>query len=124
MEELRSGSFRDLFDLSGKSALVTGAAAGFGEVICAAFAEFGCDVAAADLDYEGARRTAGRVVALGKRSVAIAADVGNPEQIRDMVKAAVDSLGNRRYSCQLCRRAAARCRGVHTAGYLGQSHRH
>jgi NAD(P)-dependent dehydrogenase (short-subunit alcohol dehydrogenase family) len=93
MDGLRNGSFRDLFDLSGKVALVTGAAAGFGEVICAALAEFGCDVAAADVDYEGARRTAGKVVALGKRSEAIAADVASPEQIRDMVKAAVDSLG-------------------------------
>src|SRR5713101_4357024 len=81
-----NGAFAKLFDLSGKVALVTGAAAGFGEVICAGFAEFGCDIAAADLDYDGAKRTADKVSGLGRRSVAIPVDVGNPEQIRAMMK--------------------------------------
>jgi gluconate 5-dehydrogenase len=87
------GIFSKLFDLSGKVALVTGAAAGFGEVICAGFAEFGCDIAAADLDYDGAKRTADKVTALGRRSVAIKVDVGNPEQIQSMVKAVIEALG-------------------------------
>jgi gluconate 5-dehydrogenase len=85
--------FLKLFDLSGKVALVTGAAAGFGEVICCGFAEFGCDVAAADLDYEGAKRTAEKVSAMGRRAIAIPVDVGNPEQIRAMVKTTVEALG-------------------------------
>src|SRR5216683_2138300 len=93
MAELRNGAFAKLFDLSGKVALVTGAAAGFGEVICAGFAEFGCDIAAADLDYDGAKRTAHKVSGLGRRSVAIPVDVGNPEQIRAMMKTVVDELG-------------------------------
>ncbi len=93
MAELRNGAFTKLFDLSGRVALVTGAAAGFGEVISAGFAEFGCDVAAADLDYNGAKRTADKVAALGRRSVAISVDVGNPEQIQAMVKTAVEALG-------------------------------
>jgi NAD(P)-dependent dehydrogenase (short-subunit alcohol dehydrogenase family) len=93
MAELQNGAFSKLFNLSGKVALVTGAAAGFGQVICAAFAEFGCDVAAADLDYNGAKRSAEKVAELGRRSVAIPVDVGNPEQIQAMVKTAVEALG-------------------------------
>ena len=93
MAENRNGAFSRLFDLSGKVALVTGAAAGFGEVICAGFAEFGCDVAAADRDYNGAKRTADKVSAQGRRSVAISVDVGSPEQIHSMTKAAVEALG-------------------------------
>jgi NAD(P)-dependent dehydrogenase (short-subunit alcohol dehydrogenase family) len=93
MAELRNGTFSKLFDLSGKVALVTGAAAGFGEVICAGFAEFGCDVAAADLDYNGAKRSADKVAELGRRSVAIPVDVGNPDQIHAMVKTTVEALG-------------------------------
>jgi NAD(P)-dependent dehydrogenase (short-subunit alcohol dehydrogenase family) len=93
MAELRNGAFSKLFDLSGKVALVTGAAAGFGEVICAGFAEFGCDVAAADLDYNGAKRSADRIAELGRRSVAIPVDVGNPDQIHAMVKTTVEALG-------------------------------
>jgi NAD(P)-dependent dehydrogenase (short-subunit alcohol dehydrogenase family) len=72
---------------------VTGAAAGFGEVICAGFSEFGCDVAAADLDYNGAKRTAEKVTRHGRRSVAIQVDIGSPEQIHSMAKTAVESLG-------------------------------
>ena len=58
---------------------MTGAAAGFGEVICAGFAEFGCDIAAADLDSKGAKRTAESITAMGRRALAIGVDVGNPE---------------------------------------------
>jgi NAD(P)-dependent dehydrogenase (short-subunit alcohol dehydrogenase family) len=85
--------FSRLFDLSGKVALVTGAAAGFGDVISTGFAEFGCDVAAADLDYNGASRTAQSVSALGRHSVAIAVDVASPEQILAMMKKTVETLG-------------------------------
>jgi len=85
--------FSKLFDLSGKVALVTGAAAGFGEVICEGFAQFGCDIAAADLDYDGAKRTAAMATSLGRRSLAIPVDVGNPEQIQSMVEAAVEAFG-------------------------------
>jgi gluconate 5-dehydrogenase len=89
----RTGSFTNLFDLSGRVALVTGAAAGFGEIICTGFAEFGCDVAAADSDYKGASQTADKVGELGRRSIAIAADVGKPDHIRNMVKTTVEALG-------------------------------
>ena len=53
--------FRKMFDLSGKVALITGAGVGFGEAISLGFAEFGCDIAASDLDIENPQRTAERV---------------------------------------------------------------
>jgi gluconate 5-dehydrogenase len=85
--------FGKLFDLSGRVALVTGAAAGFGEVISTGFAEFGCDIAAADRDYAGAQRTADKVAALGRRSMALSVDVASPEQIQAMVDATVGKFG-------------------------------
>jgi NAD(P)-dependent dehydrogenase (short-subunit alcohol dehydrogenase family) len=85
--------FRKLFDLTGQVALITGAAAGFGEIISLGFADYGCDIAAVDLDWEGAKRTAEQVAALGRRSVAILADVGIPEQIQSMFDTAVEALG-------------------------------
>jgi NAD(P)-dependent dehydrogenase (short-subunit alcohol dehydrogenase family) len=93
MSKEPSHRFGKLFDLSGQVALITGAAAGFGEIISLGFAEYGCDIAAADLDWDGAKRTAEKVVALGRRSVGIQADVGIPEQIQAMVEAAVKALG-------------------------------
>jgi NAD(P)-dependent dehydrogenase (short-subunit alcohol dehydrogenase family) len=62
-------------------------------VICTGLAEFGCDIAAADLDAGGAARTAQKVSALGRRSVAIGVDVGSPDQILAMVNQTVDTLG-------------------------------
>lgn len=76
------GVFSQLFDLSGQ--LVAGAAAGFGEVICARFPEFGCDITAGGRDYDGVKRTADKLAALGRRPVAIPVDVGNPKQIQTM----------------------------------------
>jgi gluconate 5-dehydrogenase len=87
------GSFGKLFDLSGRVALITGAGAGFGEVIALAFAQYGCEVAAADVNLDTAKRTAEKVAQCGRRSVAIRADVGSPEDVEAMVAAAARELG-------------------------------
>jgi len=78
-------NFRKLFDLMGRVALITGAGAGFGEVIAAGFAEYGCDVAVADLNLEAAEGTAEKVTACGHRSVALRCDVRSPDEIEAMV---------------------------------------
>ena len=74
-------------------ALITGAGSGFGEVISLGFAAYGCDIAAADLNLDTAKRTAEKVSARGSRSVAIPADVGSPEEIEAMVDTTVRELG-------------------------------
>lgn len=85
--------YHKLFDLSGRVAIVTGAASGFGERISLGFAAYGCNVAASDLSEAGAQKTAEKVKALGRRSVAIGADIGNPDDIRRMVERATSELG-------------------------------
>ena len=82
-----------LFDLSGRVALITGAGSGFGEAISLGFAENGCDIAAADLNLEAAQRTAEKVTARGRRSLAIHADIGSPKEIEAMVDTTVRELG-------------------------------
>lgn len=54
-----------MFDLSGKSAFVTGAASGIGASIAEAFAAAGARVFAADIDEAGARVAAERIGAAG-----------------------------------------------------------
>lgn len=85
--------FAGIFDLTGQVALVTGGGSGFGEIISIAFGEYGCDVAVADINLESATRTSERVQAIGRRTVAIAADVREPKQVEAMVAQAVEKLG-------------------------------
>ena len=84
---------RKLFDLSGRVALITGAGVGFGEAIALGFAEFGCDIAACDLTIENPQRTAERVKNLGRRAIALQANVAVPKDITAMVDATVSQLG-------------------------------
>ncbi len=85
--------FKGLFDLSGKVALITGAGVGFGEAISLGFAEFGCDIAASDLDIENPQRTAERARKKGRRAIALKANVSVPGDITAMVDATVRELG-------------------------------
>lgn len=86
-------TFRKLFDLSGSVALITGAGVGFGEQISLAFAEYGCDIAASDLDIENPQRTAERVRQKGRRAIALQANVAVPGDVVAMVDATVRELG-------------------------------
>jgi len=86
-------AFKKLFDLSGRVALVTGAGVGFGEAICLGFADYGCDIAASDLDIENPRRTAEKVQKKGRRAVALQANMAVPGDVTAMVNEAVRQLG-------------------------------
>ena len=84
---------KGLFDLSGKVVLITGGASGLGKVFCEALAEFGADVAIADVDEVGAHQTAGLVERLGCISMAVRADVSVPEEVEHMVNETVAQFG-------------------------------
>lgn len=83
----------DLFSLSGRVALVTGGASGLGKVFGETLAEAGADVVVADIDEAEARRTAAGIEKLGRRSLAVRADVTQEDQVRRMADEAVARLG-------------------------------
>lgn len=68
-------SERDPFDLSGRSALVTGAAGGIGAAVAVALAARGAAVLVTDLDESAAAGTAERITAAGGIAEAVALDV-------------------------------------------------
>lgn len=84
---------RELFDLTGAVALVTGAGAGLGAVFAQALAEAGADVACADRDARGAEQTAAQVRAAGRQACVIHADVTVDTQVEAMVAQTVAELG-------------------------------
>ena len=79
--------------LADRVAIVTGAGRGIGHATALALAAAGADVAVVDIDKTAAEATAGAVAAAGRRSLAVAADVGDVASIDRMVSQVVQALG-------------------------------
>jgi NAD(P)-dependent dehydrogenase (short-subunit alcohol dehydrogenase family) len=81
--------------LKGKVALVTGAGSqiGFGKAICLTLAKEGCDIIASDIDFDGTKKTAAEVEALGRKALAVKADVTKKAEVQEMVRQALAKFG-------------------------------
>ena len=83
-----------MIDLAGKVALVTGSSRGLGRAIAVQLAKLGADVAINYLsNSEQAARTGELVASEGRRFVLCQADVGEREQVREMVELVTGELG-------------------------------
>lgn len=80
-----------LFDLSGKTAVVTGAGVngGIGHAISLGFARAGAELAIADIDEDGLRKTQAELAGQGCDAVAIHCDISKQEDVERLF-AAVD----------------------------------
>jgi NAD(P)-dependent dehydrogenase (short-subunit alcohol dehydrogenase family) len=83
-----------MIDLAGKTALVTGASRGIGRAIAVGFARAGADVAVNARSAESLAETVAEVEALGRKAVAVPADVNDADDIRRMVAESVAGLGH------------------------------
>ncbi len=79
--------------LNGKIALVTGAAQGIGRDIALALATDGADVAICDVNLEAAQKTAADIEALGRKSLALKANVAASADVIAMVDQVVEKFG-------------------------------
>ncbi len=77
--------------LENRVALVTGTGSqiGMGKAIALNLAREGCDIISADMDIEGAKTTAGEVIASGRKSIALKVDVSKQSEVNDVVKASL-----------------------------------
>jgi NAD(P)-dependent dehydrogenase (short-subunit alcohol dehydrogenase family) len=82
-----------LFDLSGKSALVTGAAMGLGRACATALAMAGANVAVADRNATIGEKTAAALRATGVDAFFVDCDVADKAQIVRMTDAVVERFG-------------------------------
>ena len=72
-------------DLTGKRALVTGGSSGIGEAVVVELAQAGADVAINYVSHaEDAEAGAGRVREMGRRALALAADVADAAAVAEM----------------------------------------
>jgi NAD(P)-dependent dehydrogenase (short-subunit alcohol dehydrogenase family) len=90
--EQRLKGYRATFDLSGKTALVLGAASGIGKASAEALAALGADVICADRNREGVERTAAEIGRHVKAQAHVT-DAGNAEDVAALADAAMKMSG-------------------------------
>jgi NAD(P)-dependent dehydrogenase (short-subunit alcohol dehydrogenase family) len=83
----------ELFDLTGKTAIVTGASRGLGKAIALGLAEAGANIAAAARDIKSINETANEIEKLGREAISIKVDVTKRKDIEEMVKQTVKEFG-------------------------------
>jgi NAD(P)-dependent dehydrogenase (short-subunit alcohol dehydrogenase family) len=83
----------DRFRLDGKVAVVTGGSSGLGVAFAQALAEAGADVVVAARRADRLAETVELVEGLGRRALAVEADVSDPEACQRVAAAAVEAFG-------------------------------
>jgi len=79
--------------LEGKKAIVTGGGTGMGKAIALEFANAGADVAVCSRNLGNLEKVRAEITAIGRRSLAISADVCIKEQVDNMAKKVIDEFG-------------------------------
>ncbi|MEW6425613.1 MAG: glucose 1-dehydrogenase [Bacillota bacterium] len=84
---------KKLFDLTGKVAVITGGAGGFGRAVAVGLAAYGADVVVTARTLSSLEETAAEVRKLGRKAVAISCDVTDPASVDGMVKKTLEEFG-------------------------------
>jgi NAD(P)-dependent dehydrogenase (short-subunit alcohol dehydrogenase family) len=85
---------QDVFDLTDRVAIVTGASSGLGVAFAQALAEAGADVVLAARRVDRLADTAALVEAAGRRALSVETDVADPDACQALVDAAMTELGH------------------------------
>lgn len=82
----------NMFDLTGKTALVVGGHGGLGRAIALAFADAGADVVVASRNMAALKSTAEAIESKGRKALALTVDVVNDRQVNAMVDSILKSF--------------------------------
>lgn len=86
-------------DLQGKTALVTGAAAGIGKAVALLYGQHGANVMVSDIDEAQGQQVVAQLQAAGANARFYRADVGDPAQCRQLVQETVAAFGTLDTAC-------------------------
>lgn len=91
----------DIFGLSGKVAVVTGAASGIGASVAEVLAQAGAQVVLGDLDAEGAAAVAKQIREGGAEAVSQGVDISRRDEIDALIQRATDEFGGLDVLCNV-----------------------
>ncbi len=84
---------QDLFDLTGRTAIVTGGGSGIGRQMAGALAELGASVVLCARKVERCEQAAAELAELGVRALGLRCDVRDPAEVQAVVDRTLDKLG-------------------------------
>ena len=83
----------DLFNLEGRTAIVTGGASGLGRQMAMGLAEMGSNIVICSRKLERCQKTAGEIESLGVRALAFRCDLNKEEEIEQVVQGTIKEFG-------------------------------
>jgi 7-alpha-hydroxysteroid dehydrogenase len=85
--------FDNLFDLTGKVAIVTDGGNGIGKACCLMLSKAGAAIAVSDLKYDDANKVADEIRNIGGKAIAIECNVTKDQDLVTLVETTVNELG-------------------------------
>lgn len=82
----------DLFDLKGKTAIITGGAKGIGRASAIMLSEYGANVVIADMDEDAAKETAKTITSNNGKAVSIRCNVTNDDDLLQLINCAIENF--------------------------------
>jgi len=83
----------NMFNLTGKVSLITGAGSGLGRIFCEAMAECGSDVVCSDINKTWAEETAGMIAKYGVKTAVVKADVSQENEVKALFRKVHQEFG-------------------------------
>ncbi|WP_088007335.1 SDR family oxidoreductase [Indiicoccus explosivorum] len=83
----------ELFNLKGKTAIITGGGRGLGAQIARGFAEAGANIVLCSRKVEACEQTADQLEELGVKALALACDVTDPDDVRNVIERTMETFG-------------------------------
>lgn len=83
-----------MYDVDGKTAVVTGAASGMGLGMAHSFAQAGMSVVLSDIEEERLAAAVAGLTGNGHRAIGVRADVSREEDVQNLAQAALDEFGS------------------------------
>jgi NAD(P)-dependent dehydrogenase (short-subunit alcohol dehydrogenase family) len=84
---------KDLFDLNGKVAIVTGSAAGLGEAMAVGLAAYGANIIVADIDADGSEATVANIRLQGVEGLSVQCDTSNQDDVHRLFQIVDEKFG-------------------------------